>query len=462
MAIPTKPSVVPRWARTAAGAAASNVTTPTSGQQDTGWTAGQQPPSGIKNFLEQLNGDWLAQLAIALPTTNGASGGYLQGFEPGLFPPNDGGGIQWSAPSYRFLSDVAFVRDTSNPIANLASANRPGSQSASTNSSMGFDVFLLAPSRIAFVLDLLCNNSFGDHLDFYVDGSLNGTWSTTGNTVPSSGRYVTTVLREGYHYFDWRFVRGAAISVANEKSRIDLVAVMPESSWSDRYIKLQIDEDFIVAGLIANGLWSSGNSGNAGTVAPGTIAAGGSLAVTSAAVAIGDWEVLNLNTGLVIFPGVSPAQYAPFLDVGVYLPSVTQMFVEVGFWDGNTNFQNYAAWVYDSNVGTDWRFKTVLANVATTNPTGIVALASGTTKLSLSAVAGLTNGNGWLGAINGSALPNTGGANHCGSTQNLPSSLVTFPYVRVGSRIAAAAKAAQVDFIRMMAYRAALSYQTIA
>ena len=48
-----KPVTLPRWAETAAGVVAANIVTPTSGQQDTGWTVGQAPPSSIENFLKR-------------------------------------------------------------------------------------------------------------------------------------------------------------------------------------------------------------------------------------------------------------------------------------------------------------------------------------------------------------------------------------------------------------------------
>jgi len=63
----TKPTSRPRWARTAAGVDATNITTPSSGEQDTGWTVGQTPiPSGKTNFLMNLIDKWVAYLQDAI------------------------------------------------------------------------------------------------------------------------------------------------------------------------------------------------------------------------------------------------------------------------------------------------------------------------------------------------------------------------------------------------------------
>ncbi len=439
MTVPTKPSFLARWARTLAGVTGANVTTPSSGQQDTGWTVGQQGVSSYENWKSQNVYDWLSQVALALPS----AAGFLQGFEAGV-PPTDQAGA-WAAPSPRYGSDLAYQRDTVNPISGTASANRNSGQTANQNSSLGFDLFLLAPSRIAFVFDLLCNNSQGDHLDFFVDGVQVMKASTVANATVSAGRFVSDVLREGYHYFDWRFVRGASGSVASEKARVDLVGVTPESAWLDRANRTIIDDDFFGynAGLVTNGIWAAVNSGNAGTMVGGNSTL---LNITSASVAIGDWQALQVLTPS-FFPGNSSG--FPFAEALIGLATVVNCFAEFGFWDGTVN--NGAAWVYDSAVGTDWRFKTTVGGVTTTNPSGIVP--SGTQRLGVSGVGGLTNGNGWLGTINGQMIP-AAGANHQGSTSNNPGSgLAIGPYIRVGSRVAAVGKALSLDYLRANCFR---------
>lgn len=455
MTVPAKPSVLPRWARTLAGGGAVNVVAPSSGEQDIGWTNGQNPVASSKmNWLEQNVYDWIAQLGIALPS----AAGYLQGFESGTFPPTDGGSVAWTAPSVRFGSDLAYVRDTNNPITGSASANRPGAQSTNQNSSVGFDVFLLAPTRIAFIIDLLCNASFGDHFDFYIDGVLTAKWSTTTNATVSAGRFVSDVIREGYHTFDWRFVRGGSVSVASEKARLDAVNLIPESVWSDSSNRIFAFDDMMYGGwgapaFATPGMWSDtwlGGQGSETLGFPDAALSGGVTQITSRAVAIGDAiQIWTANGSLTAVQGT----FFPFLEALINLPSITNMFAEFGVSDGVAGAgTNAVKWVYDSAVGTDWRFKTIVGGVATTNPTGINAVAGTPIRLGITGCVGLTNGNGWLGMVNGQALAGAG-ANHMGSTQNLPGAAVNRPYFLVGSRVGAAAKSMNIDWFKFMAQR---------
>lgn len=61
--------VLPRWAETAAGVLAANVTTPSSGQLDTGWTLDQPPPSANQNWWQQLVYNWIQLFQKAFPFT---------------------------------------------------------------------------------------------------------------------------------------------------------------------------------------------------------------------------------------------------------------------------------------------------------------------------------------------------------------------------------------------------------
>jgi hypothetical protein len=61
--------VLPRWAETAAGGLAANVTTPSSGQLDTGWTLDQPPPSANQNWWQQLVYNWIQLFQKAFPFT---------------------------------------------------------------------------------------------------------------------------------------------------------------------------------------------------------------------------------------------------------------------------------------------------------------------------------------------------------------------------------------------------------
>lgn len=56
----TKPTKLPRWARTVAGALAARVKEPNEGKKDVGFVAPEQPPDGYFNWLFSLIYDWLA------------------------------------------------------------------------------------------------------------------------------------------------------------------------------------------------------------------------------------------------------------------------------------------------------------------------------------------------------------------------------------------------------------------
>jgi hypothetical protein len=378
------------------------------------------------------------------------SGKIFEGFESATFPPATPAGF-WSAPSVRFNTDVAYARDTVNPITGTASANRGAGQGANQSGSLGLsNVYLDSPSRISFVIDLLCNASFGDHLDFYIDGVLTAKWSTTTNATISAGRFVSDVLREGVHTFDWRFVRGASVSVASEKARIDAVNITPESVWSDRPNRIYLDEDFLYnTGSTPTG-WTAALGANPGSVAydtsPGTDRFG-VVRVTSGAVGIGDQTTLSL---LGVNSSWCSAGNFPFLEFWINLPALTNIAVDVGIM--SSVLTDSVTWRYDSSLGTDWKFRTSVGGVATTNPTGLVA-ATGWTRLALFGAAGLTNGNGWLGSINGQVAPGAG-ANHMGSTQNLVgSAVVARPVISVASRTVANGAIVYCDLLKVMSQR---------
>jgi cytoskeletal protein CcmA (bactofilin family) len=59
----TKPPDVGRFAVGSNDLDAGNLTIPLSGQRDTGWTHGQQPPSGIENYLQNIAYRWRKYLA---------------------------------------------------------------------------------------------------------------------------------------------------------------------------------------------------------------------------------------------------------------------------------------------------------------------------------------------------------------------------------------------------------------
>lgn len=62
-----KPTSVPRWAETATGTPAANITIPLSGEQDSGWVNGQVVVSSAKmNWLFRTIYDWVLYLADAV------------------------------------------------------------------------------------------------------------------------------------------------------------------------------------------------------------------------------------------------------------------------------------------------------------------------------------------------------------------------------------------------------------
>lgn len=58
----SKPSNLARWAETGGGTPAANITEPASGQKDTGWTNGQQPPSSYFNWWMTTIYAWIKYL----------------------------------------------------------------------------------------------------------------------------------------------------------------------------------------------------------------------------------------------------------------------------------------------------------------------------------------------------------------------------------------------------------------
>src|SRR5216684_924189 len=115
----TKPTTVPRWARTVGDVDATNLTIPSSGQQDTGWPNGVNPvSSGIWNWLANNVYQWVLYLRDAAVV-----GLFAEDFEATAFPPTARPG--WSTPSPRFGTDLSWVRSTTNPITGTASASAP-------------------------------------------------------------------------------------------------------------------------------------------------------------------------------------------------------------------------------------------------------------------------------------------------------------------------------------------------
>jgi hypothetical protein len=461
MAPPTRPTSLPRWARTAAGAAAANIVVPASGQLDTGWTPGQIGVSSYDNWRAQLIYDWLAQLGIALPSgvlsavDFGPSGGNpSESFESATFPPVDPVGA-WSAPSSR-IGTLAYARDTSTPISGTASANRPAGQGTNTTSSLGLDFYAPAPFRIAFSFNVICN----PNSDFFSAELNRGkSWAqtllkvsstgTSGSPVAAKGLFLSAPIPPGKHTLDFSFARAALSAVTGEAAKLDDVMIIPESQWLDRTSKILFEDDFhgYSGGLVANGPWTLSNSGNAGS-ASGQILAGvagvptGMLGVQSAAIAANDWEALSLGLSAAQFGG-GVFQRLPYLEAWIVPDQLANIFFEVGLWDGTTN--NLVAWLYDTLLGTTLRLRSTSGGVSTTVDTGI------TPSGFMDSLALQFSSYGLVGMYNKAAQAAAGVFGVTVNT-NLPSVQLQ-PYVRVGSRTAAGARKLYLDYFKYLGLR---------
>ena len=531
MAIALKPTVLPRFAETAAGVAATNIAVPTSGQQDTGWTTGQAPPSGVFNFLLRYIYDWIQYVRDAVFTATAASaldglkatgdgvGAGVNGFGgasgPGVAAAAGGGGAPvrgalaltvqaaptgpvngdvwslgsalktylggasgtiainesmgalsegfetacppatggWTAPSRRYAGDFAFFRDTSTPITGTASANRSVSQTASTNSSLGLDWFLPSPARLAFYFDVLCNQAGGDSLQFYVDGVLTAQIITPSNTQNAAGRFVTDVLVEGPHTFDWRYLRGASAAVGGEKCRIDIVEIVAESRWMDQATRLNLFSDFLSTSDINAGsttLFQSGFVGNVGLVTVGNTgqSAQGSCSVSNAAVAVADTEFIQTGCYLT---STSAAFLKPvFWEVRMVLRSNANVACWTGLADaGSATPGNSVQFFFDSAVGANWKLKTVSGGVSNAYDTGIVADII-PHRFGISYVPTL----GVCATIDGKSLPALAATTTMATSLNLPLALSNMEGgIGIASRVGVAQKIVDVDWARLMQLR---------
>lgn len=462
MSPPTRPSTLARWGRTAAGAAAANVTTPPSGQLDTGWTPGQVGVGGYDNWRAQLTYDWLAQLAASLPTgalyaadVGLGTAGSAEGFDSATFPPVDPVGA-WSAPSPR-IGTLAYARDTSSPITGTASANRPAGQGINTTSSLGLDFYTSVPCRIAFTFNVICN----PNSDFWtVELDRGQSWAltlakvsatgTSGSPVAAKGLFVSPVISPGKHTLDFSFARAALSAVTGEAAKLDDVMILPESQWLDRNNRIFFEDEFhgYSGGVVANGPWTLGNSGNAGSASAQVLAAvagqpTGMIGVQSAAVAANDWESMSLGASAAQFGG-GVAQKIPFVEAWIVPDQVTNIFFEVGLWDGTAN--NLVAWLFDTLVGTTLRLRATNGGASTTVDTGITPTAAAITSLGLA-----FSSQGLVGIYNQS-MQAAAGVFGMTVGSNLPTGQLQ-PYVRVGSRTAAGARKLYLDYFKYLGRR---------
>jgi len=388
-----------------------------------------------------------------------ASGSATETFDAATFPPLSFG-AGWTAPSSRFGSDSAYVRDTGSPITGTASANRPGSQTANSTSSMGLSTFFLTPGRFLFDLKVTCNINAGDHLDLYIDGVLTGKWYSATGPTTEGGRYVSEILPAGAHTFDWRFVRGASASVGSEAAKIDNVQVVPEFLWLFDPARLYWIEDFIAAANSLPPNWTAQNNGNAGSVSSygsGELAAAsrvviGLIDILNAATVIGDTQGIAPTTGTMFAgPGFTPSALLlqpsvfPFVESvcgcvslsSIYFSSGLSSAASAGFVEPIAGTVTIA---FDSAISANW----LLRCGVTDRDTGIAATV-GLHRFGLS-----LSPLGVIATIDGLSLP--GSTTTFMSNPTVPSAGL-LPHFQVASRTAGGARKLIIDQIRVFANR---------
>jgi len=400
------------------------------------------------------DGDGDSAVSVNIPFQKGAdyleafrlSAGLSEGFDSATFPPITTPG--WTSPSSRFGSDLAWVRTTTGfqllSGGTVAQAAAPSPQGTSTNSSLGLSALFFSPARLGFYFTVKCNITASDHLDFYVDGVLTAQWNCTATTAQATGRFHTDVLKEGVHTFDWRFVRGGSASIASEIAAIDMVEILPESKWYDRGNRVEIYDEMAYPATIGP-FWVASNSGNAGSIAgsPTGSVGQGLMQLTSAAVAIGDWEAA---TGQIF---VTPSgSFSAFFEANVLLPSLANVFAMFGIWAGGPTAANMVAWIYDSAIGANWILKMIdNATVTKVNEDSGIAAATQVTRLGLFPAINSSPSNLGLvsGMINGKAVPGAGKTMAGAVAGSLGAVTNVQPFFLVGSRVAAAGKTLAVD-----------------
>ncbi len=396
------------------------------------------PSSGDARTAASTNTplDKLADYAEAFRQMLAGSGlPITEGFESTSFPPASPLNA-WATPSKNFGTDLSYVRDTSTPIVGTASANRPAGQTASTNSSLGFSLYLTSPSRIAFAYNVLCNPGT-DSLQFFIDGVQFAKLTTNSTTVAVSGRSVSDLLREGYHTFDWRFVRGASASVASEAAKVDTVEVIPESAWQyDLTRVIWHDEGFVQY------------YGQALTISPAansTLNVGPWILTTGAN--IGDFITQELLApGGTIF-GIARQ---PFIETRLELGTLTNIIVEFGLADGSAGPTNGVLWVYDSSASANWKLRVVSAGTTVDVDTGVAAVAAAWHRLGLSwATVGALSGV--LFTYDGKAI-GAGSGNVCQSA-GAPTGFSLQPHFKVKSVTGAGVVFFSWDWFRVLMLR---------
>lgn len=331
-----------------------------------------------------------------------ATVGFSEGFESATFPPV--ATSKWTAPSTRFGSDTAWIRSTTNPIAGTAAASAPRPQTLSTNSSMGLDTFLMSPSRLEFLWAVNCILNNGDHLDFYVDGTLVFQMSSQVSNTLVGGLYRTDSLREGFHTFDWRFVRGSSASVGSEECQIDSVAIVPEIAWISDPLRIGLLEDCFVGGVDGTshtitasgsgsslyGSWNFITNANVGKFLLGGSASGygaGIISIQTANTAIADYVIMSLQSFTSL---ATPQTLAALLEQRVYVDnSIANQVIETGWLPHGVGVlfsaatSDFIGWAWDGGNGTSstWRWRIINNGTVTSLDSNIASSSNGLIRL---------------------------------------------------------------------------------
>lgn len=234
----TKPTSTPRWAETTGGVPATNITTPTSGEQDSGYTNGQAVvSSGKLNWLLQLIYSWILYLSDAVFTATAGSGlagvsATGDGAAPGVSATPGGG----ASPARGALS--------------LASQATP---SAPANGDVWYDG-TLSPARFSGMLGGIAANKLatptlatgwatgGFDLSYWKDHGgmihMMGEAQYTGATT--TGVVTLTTLPAGFRPFNTRYFFGVSL---NDNS-VHVVSVSPTGVVQITNLVQNTDYDF--------------------------------------------------------------------------------------------------------------------------------------------------------------------------------------------------------------------------
>jgi hypothetical protein len=389
-------------------------------------------------------------------------GNFVEDFEATAFPPTARPGF--AAPSPRFPTDLAYVRDTATPIFGTASANRPGAQTASTNSSLGLSVFLPSPSRLFFNFNVICNVGQSDHFDFYVDGVLTAEFSSRTGPTTESGRFVTDVLTEGAHTFDWRFVRGASASVGSEAAKVDQIEIIPESRWQGDPARFYWFDEMVPDASAANTAEYCAPKGFQQSTAANAPTFGylggtgqlycGAIRMGCAGVAVGDLAaIFALANSMFLNSNLLPTR-KPFYEAFVYVITVANVFLAIGLVDSASNTAEtgslaQAELILDTAVSPNWQLRVFTQGVgATTINTGVAA-AAGALRVGIS-----VDTKGVVVILNGKSIPVAGASNSMCSNPTFTTGFGASPRLMVRSRTAAAVCQIDVDSHRLYALKA--------